>query len=78
MDERVQVKDRVYVVRDGKQVYGRVAAVEGDKAIVTTYKGDDGTVHSLGEVIVSHRYVPQPPPVVRVDLLPAQRSSQNR
>jgi hypothetical protein len=77
-DARVQVGDRGYAVRDGKQVYGRVAAVSGGQATVTTHKGDEGFTISSDGFIVSHRYVPQEPPKVRQDLLPPRSSSQYR
>jgi hypothetical protein len=76
--DRVQVKDRVYFVREGKQLYGRVAAfseVPG-KVRVTTHKDDEGTWHDVDAVIVSHRYVPVAPPVERVELLPPQQSTR--
>lgn len=83
MDGRVQVQDRVFAVRDGVQVYGRVAELGGEtdgnpRARVTTYKGDVGSWHNLDAVIVSHRYVPQEPPKIRQDLLPARSSQFNR
>lgn len=82
--ERVQVQDRVFVVRGGQQVYGRVSEifpdeVDGEKVgRVTTHKGDAGSLHPLSAIIVSHRYVPQEPPKVRVSLLPPARSSEYR
>lgn len=81
MDGRVQVQDRVFAVRDGQQVYGRVQSVSGGQVQVTTHKGDSGFTVAEDAVIVSHRYVaaePPPPPMERVDLLPPRRSAAYR